>query len=92
MWNRKAREMWGLREDEVRRQPVLNLDIGLPIERLKDSLRSVLREAVRTDTVVLPAHDRKGKAFDCRVAVSPLHGSGNKVTGLILTMEAAVAE
>ena len=41
-WNRQAEDLWGLRSDEVRGRNLLNLDIGLPVERLKPALRACL--------------------------------------------------
>ena len=34
-WNPQAEELWGLREEEVEGKHLLNLDIGLPVERLR---------------------------------------------------------
>src|SRR3989449_7970257 len=42
VWNRQAEDLWGLRADEVRGKPFLNLDIGLPVEELKTPLRECL--------------------------------------------------
>src|SRR3989449_3197665 len=42
IWNRKAEDLWGLRADEGRGEPFLNLDIGLPVEELKTPLRERL--------------------------------------------------
>ena len=41
-WSRAAADLWGLRADEVQGEHVLNLDIGIPVDRLRDSLRAVL--------------------------------------------------
>jgi two-component system CheB/CheR fusion protein len=40
-WSRHAEELWGLRGEEVGGQHLLNLDIGLPVQKL----RAVLRRA-----------------------------------------------
>jgi two-component system CheB/CheR fusion protein len=86
MWNREARELWGLNEDEVLRQPILNLDIGLPIHELRDPMRRVLRGDAASEAVTLPAHNRKGKSFDCHVQVAPLKGEAASNVGVILLM------
>src|SRR5207245_4012291 len=39
IWNRKAEALWGLRADEVRGRPFMNLEIGLPGAELKPPLR-----------------------------------------------------
>ena len=41
-WNDAAPRLWGLRAAEVRGQHLLNLDIGLPVDELRDPLRAVL--------------------------------------------------
>ncbi len=38
VWNPQAENLWGLRSDEVRGSNLLNLDIGLPVVRLKPAL------------------------------------------------------
>ena len=35
VWNPRAENLWGLREDEVKGQSLLSLDIGLPMDRLR---------------------------------------------------------
>ena len=86
MWNKRAREIWGLHQEEVVRQPFLNLDIGLPVHELRDGMRRALRNEVDTHQIVLPAVNRKGKTFDCRVTIIPLANSGD-VSGVILMMD-----
>ena len=34
-WSRRAEDMWGLRQDEALHKNFLNLDIGLPVDRLQ---------------------------------------------------------
>ena len=38
-WSRAAAETWGLRADEVRGEHLLNLDIGIPADQLRDPIR-----------------------------------------------------
>jgi two-component system CheB/CheR fusion protein len=87
LWNSRATDLWGLRPDEVENQPVLNLDIGLPIAELKDAMRACLRGEEDLEPLVLAAHDRRGKALQCRVTCAPLLGPGEDVSGVILMME-----
>ena len=42
VWNDKADELWGLRADEAVGRNLLGLDIGLPVERLKQPMRDCL--------------------------------------------------
>jgi two-component system CheB/CheR fusion protein len=39
IWNDKLEDLWGLRADEAIGQHFLNLDIGLPIEQLRQPIR-----------------------------------------------------
>src|SRR5207245_2532165 len=41
-WNHRAEDMWGLRSDEVQGRHFMNLDIGLPVEKLLQPVRAVL--------------------------------------------------
>jgi hypothetical protein len=54
--NRKARELWGLSQDDVFEQPIFNLDIGLPVADgnhgailTMDAERSAQQEPVRNE-------------------------------------------
>ncbi|MFL5574676.1 MAG: CheR family methyltransferase [Gemmatimonadaceae bacterium] len=88
VWNAHAEELWGLRADEVADQHFLNLDIGLPAEQLKPPIRSVLSGEADIQTLTIPATNRRGKAIECRVTVSPLAGAGRETRGVIFVMEA----
>jgi two-component system, chemotaxis family, CheB/CheR fusion protein len=87
MWNHKAEDLWGLREDEVKGQSFLNLDIGLPVERLRPIIRSCLSGEVDHNEISLDATNRRGKAIKCRVSCSPLLTHNKQRQGAILLME-----
>jgi two-component system CheB/CheR fusion protein len=70
-WNRLATDLWGLRDDEVEGEHLLNLDIGIPVQRLRDPIRRVLADAGAED-LELDGHDRRGKAVHVRIAFAPL--------------------
>jgi two-component system CheB/CheR fusion protein len=70
-WNRRTTELWGLRDDEVEGEHLLNLDIGIPVQRLREPIRSVLGGAA-ADALELDGHDRRGKPVRVRVAFAPL--------------------
>jgi len=78
IWNGKARELWGVSPDEAEDEQLLGLDIGLPVDELRQHLRAILS-----------GQYRRGKAFQCRVTLLPL-GSGDDgdVPGVIMMMEA----
>jgi len=87
VWNRKAEDLWGLRTDEVAGQPLLNQDIGLPVEKLKVPVKSCLDGREEYQEVVLDARNRRGKAIQCRVTCTPLMGMEKDIRGVILLME-----
>ena len=71
-WNAQAKDLWGLAEDEVKGTHFLNLDIGLPVDRLRVPIRDVLAGNDEDGHVVLEAVDRRGKSIKARIKVSPL--------------------
>jgi two-component system CheB/CheR fusion protein len=86
-WNRKAEELWGLRTDEATGRHLLNLDIGLPLERLRPVLRNCLSGEDSGPALRLEAVNRRGKSIYCAVTCSPLLGSAGDVRGAIVLME-----
>ena len=88
VWNQRAEDMWGLRTEEVRGQLFLNLDIGLPVEHLRNPIRALLVGEVESREVILDATNRRGKRIQCRILCSPLRGGvGKEAQGAILLME-----
>ena len=87
MWNSGATELWGLRMDEVRGQSLLGLNIGLPIEQLRTTIRSLLKRKAVEQELILPASTRRGTTMQCRITCSPLIGLEGEVDGVILLME-----
>jgi two-component system CheB/CheR fusion protein len=87
-WNTRAVELWGLREEEVDGKHLLNLDIGLPLERIRPLLRSCLAgdddQALTVDAV-----NRRGRPIRCQVTCTPLRNGDDGVRGAILVMEDA---
>lgn len=89
IWNGKARELWGVSADEAEDEHLLSLDIGLPVEKIRQEIRAVLSGRSPREEVVLDSTNRRGKAFQCRVTVLPLGGGSRdgNVTGAIMMME-----
>jgi two-component system CheB/CheR fusion protein len=87
MWNYKAEDLWGLREDEVKGQSIFNLEIGLPVEQLRAIIRPCLSGEADRQEISLSATNRRGRAFTCRVSCSPLLSYDKKRQGVILLME-----
>jgi two-component system, chemotaxis family, CheB/CheR fusion protein len=86
VWNRQAQELWGLRSDEVEGDHLMNLDIGLPVERLHQTIRACL-VGEAPPAVTLPAVNRRGRAIEGHVRATPLLGI-DRVIGAILLMDA----
>ena len=70
-WSSRTTDLWGLRDDEVEGENLLNLDIGIPVQRLREPIRRVLT-GERAAEVELDGHDRRGKPVQVRVEVAPL--------------------
>jgi two-component system, chemotaxis family, CheB/CheR fusion protein len=70
-WSSRATDLWGLRDDEVEGEHLLDLDIGIPVQRLRDPIRRVLTGEEMVD-VELDGHDRRGKPVHVRIEIAPL--------------------
>ena len=91
VWNHRAEDLWGLRQDEAVDQHLLSLDIGLPVEHLAGPLRSVLGGASDREQTMLEAVNRRGRPVECATTILPLvssdSGDGQTVRGAIVLME-----
>jgi two-component system CheB/CheR fusion protein len=91
-WSRRATDLWGLRDDEVEGEHLLNLDIGLPVQRLRDPIRHVLAGSDEPD-VEVDGHDRRGKPVRVRISFAPLQNrpDAEEPDGAILLVTAEAA-
>ncbi|MCO1657011.1 CheR family methyltransferase [Pseudonocardia humida] len=87
VWNEQAQELWGLRREEALGRHFLNLDIGLPTDRLRPLIRSALADEPGQHELVVKAVNRRGRSIAVRVLGSPLGAREPGVAGVILTME-----
>jgi two-component system CheB/CheR fusion protein len=87
-WNDAARDLWGLHSQEAQGEHLLNLDIGLPVDKLRTPLRNVLG-GKDGDALRLEAVNRRGKGVRVELRFAPLASNGNEVRGAILMMEAS---
>jgi two-component system CheB/CheR fusion protein len=88
IWNDKAEDMWGLRATEAIGQNFLNLDIGLPVEQLRPSIRGCLADSsAGASELTLSAINRRGRTIQCRVTCTTLASPEREVQGVILLME-----
>jgi two-component system, chemotaxis family, CheB/CheR fusion protein len=86
VWSDKARELWGLRGEEVQGQPFFNLDIGLPVERLRDPIRECLDGGPDGNQLVVDGFNRRGRPITCQIICTRL-GSNGGPAGVILLMD-----
>lgn len=87
VWNRQAEDLWGLREDETVGTHFLNLDSGIPTERLKPLLRDVVFGGSTNGELRLDAINRRGRSIALRITVTPLISGADVPTGGLILME-----
>lgn len=76
IWNGQARELWGLTEEETEGRPLLSLDIGLPLAKLRRPLTSIISGKADSDQIMVDATNRRGRDFQCRVTLLRLNQFG----------------
>ena len=87
LWNHQSEELWGVRASETVGQPLLALDIGLPVSQLVAPINEAIKNADGFREVTVDATNRRGKRFMCRVQCSAMAAiDGGR--GAILLMEA----
>jgi two-component system, chemotaxis family, CheB/CheR fusion protein len=86
-WNHAAENLWGLRSDEVLGKSLLGLEIGLPVEQLREPVLNCLRGDANRHLMVLKSRNRRGREIQCRLSFNPLSGNEAKQRGAILLME-----
>jgi two-component system CheB/CheR fusion protein len=92
-WNRAARSLWGLAADEVVGRHFLNLDIGLPLDRLRNPIRSALGDSDgQRQHLTLAAVNRRGQSIECAVTLTPLRGPTGDGHGVIVMMQSVEAD
>jgi two-component system CheB/CheR fusion protein len=88
VWNARSTDLWGLRAEEVQGKNLLNLEIGLPMEKLKPALRACLAGEPNPGEVAIDAVNRKGKTIHCRVNCTPMASAKGAIGGVILVVDA----
>ncbi|MDB4931709.1 MAG: chemotaxis protein CheR [Myxococcaceae bacterium] len=84
-WNQPMEDLWGLRADEVEGKHFHSLNIGMPVESLRQALRASLAGDGERRELSLPCRNRRGKDIQCRVVVSALRSQ--TVQGVIVIVE-----
>jgi two-component system, chemotaxis family, CheB/CheR fusion protein len=86
VWNHGSEDLWGVRQEEVQGQHFLNLDIGLPVEKVRPALRAAMSGDNGTRSTVIQATNRRGRTVTCRVSCSPLLDSDKNLRGVIVVV------
>ncbi|MTJ14054.1 PAS domain S-box protein [Anabaena sp. UHCC 0187] len=84
IWNHTVEDMWGLRSDEVVHKSWFSLDIGLPVEQLRNPIRDIISGKKKFQEILLNVTNRRGKNIQCYIACSPL--MNETVQGIIMMM------
>jgi two-component system CheB/CheR fusion protein len=87
LWNRRAVDLWGVQASETIGQPLLGLDIGLPMAELASPIKACVNGGNGIQAVTVRATNRRGKSFTCRVQCTAM-GSFGGARSVILLMEA----
>ena len=90
-WSQAASELWGLREDEVDGEHLLNLDIGVPVGELNEPIRRVLAGEAQ-EPVRLQGHNRRGQAVRCEASFTQLRSHLDDLQGVILVLTVEKSE
>lgn len=89
IWHDRSEDLWGVREAEVRGQLPQDVDIGLPMERIRDLARACLLGSDASDLVV-EGVTRRGRPIRCRVSCSRLGSDGpQEPDGVVLVIREA---
>jgi two-component system CheB/CheR fusion protein len=86
LWNKAAKNLWGLDPEEVKGKFLGDLGTGLPTEKLVGPLKAAVGGA-GSRKIVVNAVDRRGRSFRCRVTITPSAGANREPLGAVLVME-----
>ncbi|HEY6361471.1 MAG TPA: CheR family methyltransferase [Vicinamibacterales bacterium] len=87
LWNDVAAELWGLRHDEVRGKHFFSLDIGLPVEQLRQPILNILHSTDRTAELELDATNRRGRRITLRVSAAQIGRPADQSRAILLLMQ-----
>jgi two-component system CheB/CheR fusion protein len=86
MWYGRSEDLWGLRASEVYDQPLMTLDIGLPLNEVRSLVRATMGDGTGHEAV-LNATNRRGRTIRCRVVASLSGVSETGTPDVVLLME-----
>jgi two-component system CheB/CheR fusion protein len=84
LWNSQAENLWGLRSDEVLGMPLVQLDIGLPIEPLLGPIRQCVAGGTQVHEMILEATNRRGQQIKCYIHCTPLFKDEHSEPGALV--------
>jgi two-component system CheB/CheR fusion protein len=86
-WNEAAQKLWGLKSDEVQNQSLFNLNIGLPVERLREPLYQCLSGKEPNKEILIDALNNQGDSIQCCLSFNPLKDGNKEPHGVILSIK-----
>ena len=87
-WNSRAEDLWGVRTDEAVGEHLMNLDIGLPVEQLRQPIRARLADGDGDPTVLrFEAVNRRGKPLQVQVTLTHIRDHGEAAPAAMLVMD-----
>jgi two-component system, chemotaxis family, CheB/CheR fusion protein len=86
LWNDVAADLWGLRADEVQGRPLFGLDIGLPVEQLKQPIAGLMQHTDGRFESEIDAMNRRGRQIRLRVQCAGI-GTPEDSKGIIILMQ-----
>ena len=87
LWNDVAAEMWGIHQAEVKGKHFFGLDIGLPLESLRQPLLGLQKAPDAVSETTVEATNRQGRAMRVRVVCSSVGRTASDGHGAILLMQ-----
>jgi two-component system CheB/CheR fusion protein len=87
-WNARAEDLWGVRADEALGEHLLNLDIGLPLDTLRQSIKAQLADdPPEPASATLTAVNRRGRTVEVRVTLTHLLDQRTTEPAAMLVMD-----
>jgi two-component system CheB/CheR fusion protein len=87
MWHGRSEELWGLRAAEVYDQPLMSLDIGMPLGEVRGLVRATMSDGAEVHEAIVNATNRRGRTIRCRIVASVSALPGGDARSVVLLME-----
>ncbi|MFS0885406.1 CheR family methyltransferase [Aeromicrobium sp. 179-A 4D2 NHS] len=87
-WNTRAEDLWGVRTDEAVGEHLMNLDIGLPLEQLRQPIKTQFAsDDPAPQALLLDAVNRRGKSLQLNVTLTHIRDHGVSAPAAMLVMD-----